>query len=54
MIRRDGSGHKADDRAVSELERLGLARPDGNDIVFTESGLAMLADAVKGLRSASA
>jgi hypothetical protein len=52
VIREDGKGHKADAEAVTELEGLKLAETTGNDIVFTESGLSVLAKAVDGLRSA--
>ena len=52
VIREDGKGHKADQEAVGELERLKLAQTTGNDIVFTESGLSVLAKAVEGLRGA--
>ena len=53
VVREDGKGHRADEDAVAELEHLELAKPDGNDIVFTEAGLATLAKAVDGLRSAA-
>ena len=53
VIREDGNGHKADEEAVGELERLNLAKAEGNDITFSESGLATLAKAIEGLRSAS-
>ena len=52
VIREDDKGHKGDEDAVAELERLNLAQPTGNDIVFTESGLSVLARAVEGLRGA--
>ncbi len=52
VIRQDGKGHKADEEAVSELETLKLAEAAGNDIVFTESGLSVLAKAVEALRAA--
>jgi hypothetical protein len=53
VIREDGKGHKADPEGVSELEGLGLAKAEGNDIVFTEAGLAALAKGVDGLRAAA-
>ena len=53
VIREDGKGHKADEEALNELAAADLARADGNAIVFTEGGLAMLAKAVDGLRSAT-
>jgi hypothetical protein len=53
VIREDGKGHKADEEGVSELERLGLAKAEGNGIAFTEAGLAALAKSVDGLRAAA-
>ena len=53
VIREDGKGHKADEEAVSELEGLKLAEVAGNDIVFTESGLAVLGKVVEALRAAA-
>ncbi len=50
VVRADGAGHQADPEAVAELERAGLARVDGNWIVFEEQGLdrlARLADAIR-------
>ena len=52
VIREDGKGHQADPEAVHELERLNLGKMEGNDIVFTESGLSVLAKALEGLRAA--
>jgi chromosome segregation and condensation protein ScpB len=51
VIRDDEKGHKADDEAVRELEGLGLAKAEGNDITFSQNGLATLAKAVESLRS---
>ena len=52
VIREDGKGHQADPEAVEELERLNLVKAEGNDIVFTQSGLSVLARALEGLRAA--
>ena len=51
VIREDGKGHRADEEAVRELEALGLARPEGNDIAFSENGLVTLTKAVDALRA---
>jgi chromosome segregation and condensation protein ScpB len=53
VVREDGKGHKADEEAVAELERRGLATVEGNDIAFTQDGLTVLARAVDGLRRAA-
>jgi hypothetical protein len=50
VIREDGSGHQADEGAIAELQQQGLAEPDGNWIVFTETGLKQLARLAEGLR----
>lgn len=52
VVRTDGKGHKADEGAVSELEGRKLVALEGNDIAFTQSGLAILADVVDGLKNA--
>lgn len=48
----DGAGHKADDRGREELTSRDLAKEDGNALVFSESGLAVLAKAVSALKAA--
>jgi chromosome segregation and condensation protein ScpB len=53
VIREDGKGHKADEEAVAELQRRGLATLEGNDITFTADGLTVLGSAVDGLRRAA-
>lgn len=53
VVLSDGKGHKADEEAVAELQAQGLATTSGNDIVFTDEGLGVLAAAVNGLRSAA-
>ena len=54
VIRSDGQGHEADGAAVEELQELRLATVAGNDIELTESGLAVLARSLDGLREAAA
>jgi len=51
VVVRDASGHQADPDAVSELADSGLARVEGDRVVFTEDGLSVLAQALSGLRS---
>lgn len=50
VIREDGSGHKADEAALDELGRRGLATLTGHDVVFTDAGLRVLGAAIDGLR----
>ena len=54
VIRGDGHGHKADEEAVQELQDRKLAVVEGNDIRFSEEGLAMLGRSLDALRSAGA
>ena len=53
VIREDGQGHKANEAGLSELEARGLASVEGNDITFSDKGLAILQKAVDGLKSAA-
>lgn len=53
VIRQDGKGHQANEAAVAELTERKLVTVEGNDIVFTESGLALFGKAVDGLVSAT-
>ena len=53
VIREDGKGHQADPDGVQELEAGGFASVQGNDIVFSETGLTVLKSAVDGLKSAA-
>lgn len=53
VVLSDGKGHKADAGAVSELQARGLVDVEGNDITFTQGGLAILARAVQGLGDAA-
>jgi chromosome segregation and condensation protein ScpB len=54
VIRSDGAGHKADEEAVSELVGQQLIASDGNDLVFSQQGLNILARIIEGLRTAAA
>jgi superfamily II helicase len=38
VVQRDGVGHKASDKAVSELKDRGLIEADGDEIRFTGEG----------------
>jgi len=38
VVQRDGAGHKANDKAVEELEGRGLIEADGTEIRFTGQG----------------
>lgn len=49
----DGAGHKADDTGRQELASRTLASEESNAIVFTESGLALLARVVTALKAAA-
>lgn len=53
VVLSDGKGHQADEEAVSELVERQLASVEGNDIKFTDAGLAVLAKAVEGLTGAA-
>ena len=53
VIRSDQAGHKADDEAVSELAGRKLIAADGNDLVFSQEGLKILARMIEGLRTAA-
>ena len=52
VIREDGHGHKADDEAVQELHTQGLVSVEGNDITFSQDGLAMLSRLLDAMKSA--
>lgn len=54
VIREDGQGHKADEAAVEELQVRQLATAEGNDIGFSEEGLARLGRVIDAMRSAGA
>ena len=53
VVREDGKGHKADEDAVSELQRRELVDVEGSDIRFSESGLQVLSRAIGGLKNAA-
>ena len=53
VVREDGRGHKADEDAVAELEGRRLIEISGNDLCFSEEGLAILSTAIDGLKSAA-
>ena len=48
----DGAGHRADDIGRGQLRDRELISEDGNSIVFTDAGLALLATVVDGLKAA--
>ena len=52
VVRDDRNGPRADDEAVEELTQRALASVDGNDIRFSEDGLAALSRTIEGLKSA--
>jgi hypothetical protein len=50
VVANDGAGHKADPQGIAELEKLELAKLDGELITFTEAGQVMLSQLVDRLR----
>jgi phage baseplate assembly protein gpV len=54
VILEDGAGHRADQDGVRELQEAGLASVDGNNIVLSETGVALLGQVIDGLKSAVA
>jgi len=46
----DSSGHRGDPAAIAELESNGLARLDGDRLVFTDAGMVMMSQLVDRLR----
>lgn len=48
----DGAGHKADETGRQELASRKLSTEEGNAIVFTEDGLALLGRVVTALKGA--
>lgn len=50
VVQRDGVGHKASDKAVSELKERGLIEADGDEIRFTDRGETALQALITGLR----
>lgn len=53
VVRQDGSGHKADEEALSELAGKGLVELAGNDASFTEPGRKVLDSVIAAMRSAT-
>ncbi len=51
VVQKDGSGHKASDKAVEELQGRGLIEADGEAIHFTDSGEKALQALISGIRS---
>ena len=50
IVQRDGAGHSASDKAVSELRDRGLIEADGQDISFTPKGEEALQAMIAALR----
>lgn len=53
IVQQDGAGHRADDAAVNELQRHGLAEADGTRIQFTEAGERLLQTMIDSLRESA-
>jgi hypothetical protein len=51
VVQRDGSGHKASDTAVGELQGQGLIEADGDEIRFTPEGEEALQGLISSIRS---
>ncbi|MCG7391850.1 hypothetical protein MHY87_02885 [Microvirga sp. ACRRW] len=51
VVQRDGVGHKASEKAVSELTERGLIEADGDEIRFTEQGEKALQGFISSLRA---
>jgi hypothetical protein len=55
VVQKDGTGHRASDAAVDELDGRGLIKADGREIVFTPAGeevLQGIVSTIRDLRSA--
>ncbi|MGO4386413.1 hypothetical protein AB4Y85_02655 [Microvirga sp. 2YAF29] len=50
VVQQDGSGHKASDKAVEELQSRGFVEADGEAIHFTASGEKALQSFISGIR----
>ena len=50
VVQRDGSGHKASDTAVGELQAQGLIEADGDEIRFTPEGEEALQGLISSIR----
>ncbi|KMO34680.1 hypothetical protein VQ03_23100 [Methylobacterium tarhaniae] len=53
VVRRDGSGHRADPDGVAEVEARGLATLSDDEITFTAPGIAFVEAVVAAIRQAS-
>lgn len=51
VVQRDGAGHKASDRAVTELQERGFIEADGAEIRFTAQGEEALQAMISGIRA---
>jgi len=51
VAQRDGTGHKANDAAVAELQQRGLIEADGEEIRFTREGEEALQTVIERLRN---
>jgi hypothetical protein len=50
VVQKDGTGHRANDAAVDELDGRGLIKADGHEIVFTPAGEDVLQGVVSAIR----
>jgi hypothetical protein len=50
VVQKDGTGHRANDAAVDELDGRGLIKADGHEIVFTPAGEEVLQGVVSAIR----
>lgn len=53
VVQQDGSGHKASDKAVEELQGRGLIEADGTAIHFTPRGEQALQAFISSIRGGS-
>lgn len=52
VVADDGKGHRANRSAVEELEKLGLARLEGDAISFSPRGMQLIEQLIGRLRAA--
>jgi superfamily II helicase len=52
VVQRDGVGHRASDKAVTELQERGLIEADGEEIRFTPTGEKALQGVISSIKSA--
>jgi hypothetical protein len=50
VVQKDGTGHRANDATVDELDGRGLIKADGHEIVFTLAGEEVLQGVVSAIR----